>query len=142
MGPFLFHFLHVVAFLLRFSHYSFALTGGGVNSRQPSPFKKSAIWGAFLLPFLHVGDFLLRFSHYNYAPAEGGGKTWRSPLPEKLRKNIFLLYEEPFCYFFLHVFFFCYVVHYGGAFLLIFFYVGGFFVFMKGGGFLCLPPSY
>ena len=65
--------LHVGAFLLRFSHYSFALAGGGGNRRQLPPLKESAIWGAFLLPFLYVGAFLLRFSHYNFAPAEREG---------------------------------------------------------------------
>ena len=66
--------LHVGAFLLHFSHYSFALAGGGGNRRQLPPLKKSAIWGAFLLPFLYVGAFLLLFLIIILRPLRGRGQ--------------------------------------------------------------------
>ena len=77
-GNFCFYFLHVGAFLLRFSHYSYSSQRGGGNSRQLSPLNKirylhGRLFAAFSMPFLHVRVFLLRFSHYNFVLAEGGG---------------------------------------------------------------------
>ena len=137
------------AFLLRFSHYSYSSQRGGGNSRQLSPLNKirylhGHLFAAFSLPFLHVRAFWLRFSHYNFAPAEGGRASLgvRLSLKNEERNMFCYMHEGPFCNFFLHVVFFCHVVHHGGVFLLFFSMLEAFFVFMEGGGLFLACPSY
>ena len=143
------HFLHVGAFLLRFSHYSYSSQRGGGNSRQSPPFKKSAIcMDAFLLPFrclfFHVRAFLLRFSHYNFALAEGGGRARLGVCPslKNEEKNMFC-YMRVLLLLFVHVQFFATLFTMGGSLFDIFFLCWKpFLLLWRGGGFFFACPSY
>ena len=139
------YFLHVGAFLLRFSHYSYSSQRGGGNSRQLSPLNKirylhGRLFAAFSLPFLHVRAFLLRFSHYNFAPAEGGG---RASLGVRLslkneERNMFCYMRGLFATFFSMWFFLPRCSPWESLFA-IFFYVGSLFCLYGGGAFFGLP---
>ena len=139
------YFLHVGAFLLRFSHYSYSSQrGGGGNSRQLSPLNKiyylhGRLFAAFSLPFLHVRAFLLRFSHYNFAPAEGERASLGVRLSLKNEeKNMFCYMRGLFATFFSMCFFFATL--FTIRLFAIFFYVGSLFcLYGGGGGFFSLP---